>query len=177
MDSQEINAENGAASNAIDGDPCTYWITQWSGSSPAHPHEIQIDLGQLYLIDSFRYLPRQDSKFDGTTGEFEIYVSADRNNWGSPVAAGTFANNKLEKTVNFIKRGRFVRFRSLTEINGKPWTSAAEINCNSPTDRIWLRISNQNRSCRSPDLWIVLSRHLYFSDTQWSKWLDCPISL
>lgn len=128
VDSEELTAENGAASNAIDGNPSTYWITQWLGSSPGHPHEIQIDLGQLYLIDSFKYLPRQDSKSDGTTGEYEIYVSADRNNWGSPVAAGTFASNKLEKTVNFIKRGRFVRFRSLTEINNQPWTSAAEIN-------------------------------------------------
>ncbi len=46
-----------------------------------------------------------------------------------PVAAGTLAANTSEKTVRFTaKTGRFVRLVALSEMNGNPWTSAAELN-------------------------------------------------
>ena len=46
-----------------------------------------------------------------------------------PVAAGTLAADTTEKTVRFTaKVGRFVRLVALSEINGQPWTSAAELN-------------------------------------------------
>jgi hypothetical protein len=45
------------------------------------------------------------------------------------VASGTFAADLNEKEVTFLgKAGRFARFVALSEINGKPWTSMAEIN-------------------------------------------------
>jgi len=45
------------------------------------------------------------------------------------VAAGTFAKTGTEKEVLFpSKTGRFVRLRALSEINGNPWTSVAELN-------------------------------------------------
>jgi len=55
-------------------------------------------------------------------------VSLDGINWGSPVAAGTFANNTTEKEVLFsTTTGQFIRLKSLSEVNGNPWTSVAEI--------------------------------------------------
>ncbi len=66
---------------------------------------------------------------NGRIGQYEFYVSTDGVNWGTAVATGTFANNSLEKEVVFAsKTGRFIRLRALTEVNGKPWTSMAEIN-------------------------------------------------
>ncbi len=128
-DSQELVGENGAATNAFDGAAGTIWHTQWFGSSPPCPHEIQIDLGMTYTIDAFRYLPRQDGSANGRIGQYEFYVSTSTSNWGSPVASGTFANTAAEKEVAFTpKEGRYVRLRALTEVNGRPWTSAAEIN-------------------------------------------------
>ena len=45
------------------------------------------------------------------------------------MAAGTFAKTGTEKEVLFpSKTGRFVRLRALSEINGNPWTSVAELN-------------------------------------------------
>lgn len=128
-DSQETTAEDGRARNGFDGSASTFWHTQWYGTSPPPPHEIQINLGASYNITGFSYLPRQDGSPNGRIAQYEFYVSTDGVSWGSPVASGTFANNALEKTVSFSARtGRYVRLRALSEVNGNPWTSMAELN-------------------------------------------------
>jgi hypothetical protein len=129
VDSEELVGADGAAVNALDGDVTTFWHTEWSTSDPPPPHEIQIDLGANYGIDGFRYLPRQDGGVSGRIGQYAFYISNDDSQWGEPVAAGTFANNASEKEVTFIpKTGQFVRLVALSEVNGNPWTSIAEIN-------------------------------------------------
>ena len=66
---------------------------------------------------------------NGTIAGYQFYVSADGTTWGTAVAAGTLAANTSEKTVRFTaKTGRYVRLVALSEMNGKPWTSAAELN-------------------------------------------------
>jgi hypothetical protein len=88
-----------------------------------------LDLGARYQVDGLRYLPRQDGNPNGTIASYQFYVSDDGSTWGSAVAAGTLAANTSEKTVRFTaKTGRFVRLIALSEINGKPYTSAAELN-------------------------------------------------
>jgi hypothetical protein len=128
VDSQELTGENGAARNAFDNNPSTFWHTQWYSTNPAHPHEIQISLGGTYEVQGFRYLPRQDGAVNGRIKQFEFYVSTDGVNWGSPAAAGTFSNDAKEKEVNATpKSGKFVRLRSLSEVNGNPWACVAEL--------------------------------------------------
>ena len=128
VDSEELVA-NGYAVNAIDGQPDTLWHTEWYQSEPGCPHEIVIDLGDLYLVGGFRYLPRQDGNINGTVADYSIYVSEDGITWGEAVATGTFAGDTTEKEVTFAgKSGSYVRFVAMSEVNGNPWTSAAEIN-------------------------------------------------
>src|SRR5690242_2335994 len=43
-DSEETYGQNGRGTNAIDGDPNTYWHTQWQDKSPGLPHEIVLEL-------------------------------------------------------------------------------------------------------------------------------------
>jgi lysophospholipase L1-like esterase len=141
VDSQEISCENGAAVNAFDGNTNTIWHTQWCPSSPPTPHEIQINLGGMYNISGFRYLPRQDGGVNGRIGQYGFYVSTDGTNWGTPVATGTFANSATEKLVSFTSTtGQYVRLRALSEVNGGPWTSMAELNlqgqCMPPSVKI-----------------------------------------
>ena len=140
VDSQETVGENAPATNAFDGNPNTFWHTQWKLANPPPPHEIQINLGAAYTLNGFAYLPRQDGCSNGTVKQFEFYVSADGVNWGTPVASGTFnygsailncnggAIPSIQR-INFTAAtGRYIRFRALSEVNGNPWTSAAEIN-------------------------------------------------
>jgi len=142
VDSQQTGCFNGAAPNAIDGNPATFWHTQFCGTSPPLPHEIQIDLGASYLLSAFQYLPRQDGSACGWISQYEFYVSSDGVDWGTPVAAGTFdytgffiqcpgpgAGVPTPRQIGFpLTIGRYIRLRALSEVNGNPWTSAAEIN-------------------------------------------------
>src|SRR5437867_3518214 len=61
-DSEETAGENGSGTNAVDGDPATFWHTQWQDTSPEHPHEIVIELSRPCRISGFTYLPRQDDE-------------------------------------------------------------------------------------------------------------------
>ena len=72
VDSEELVAEDGAAVNAFDDDVNTFWHTEWQASDPPPPHEIQIDLGDFYNEDGFRYLPRQDGGVNGRIGQYEF---------------------------------------------------------------------------------------------------------
>ena len=127
VDSQETNGY--PATNAFDGSSSTFWSTAFTAGATPPPHEIQIDLGTTYSISGFHYLPRQDNYLIGNIGQYEFYVSTDGINWGTPVATGTFANNKTEKEV-LITAGnaRYVRLRCITEANGNQDCVVAELN-------------------------------------------------
>jgi hypothetical protein len=127
-DSEELVGENGSATNAVDGDPATFWHTQWQDASPDPPHEIIIELIPPVRIKGFTYLPRQDEEVNGTIQDYEFYVSNDGKDFGKPVNRGTLGEGKQKKTVTFSPVAcRFIKLRALSEINGAAWTSAAEI--------------------------------------------------
>ncbi|MEO7100167.1 MAG: Ig-like domain-containing protein [Luteolibacter sp.] len=127
VDSQE--AADYPATYAFDGNPNTFWHTQWRTSTmPLPPHDIQIDMGAAQNLRGFRYLPRQDGYFVGNIGQFEFYVSTDGIDWGNPVATGTFANTSAEKEILFTpKIGRFIRLRALTAANGGTECNIADL--------------------------------------------------
>jgi len=127
-DSEETDGQNGRGTDAVDGDPNTYWHTQWQSQSPALPHEIVLELIPPASIQAFSYLPRQDESDHGTIKDFEFYVSEDGKHFGAPVKTGAFDSSKKEKIETFKPvKCRFVKLRALSEITGQPWTSAAEI--------------------------------------------------
>ena len=99
-DSQEMQGENGIASNVIDGNPATIWHTQWQAASPTHPHWLVVDLAGNYAVSGFRYLPRQDMA-NGRIADYRFYISADGVNWGAPVKQGSFPNTTAEQSVTF----------------------------------------------------------------------------
>ena len=80
------------------------------------------------MLDGFRYLPRQDKDPNGTIAQYEFYASADRNNWGTAVASGTFGADRGEKRVMFTRKtARYIRFVALSEISGMAFASVAEL--------------------------------------------------
>jgi pimeloyl-ACP methyl ester carboxylesterase len=129
VDSEETAGEDGRSANAVDGNPNTFWHTQWQDNSPTHPHEIILQLDPPCTIKGLTYLPRQDVDDEGTIEGYEIYVSADGKNFGQPVKKGEFfPYGKDKKIVLFEpKQCGFVKLIALSDVNGRPWTSAAEI--------------------------------------------------
>ena len=128
VDSEETAADNARGGNAVDGKPDTIWHTQWRDATPGHPHEIVIELEWLAPIKGFTYLPRQDPIANGRIKDFEFYVSRDGTDFGEPAAKGTWENNTDLKRERFGAREcRFIKLRSLSEVNDEAWASAAEI--------------------------------------------------
>jgi len=147
------------AVNAFDGYSDTIWHTEWFEVTALPPHEITLNLGSAYLIDAFRYLPRQDW-INGRISDYEFYVSADGKNWGSPVATGTFADDFSEKTRLFVpKMGQFVKLVALSATDGGPYIAAAEINIEGKLDAPYVRIvePDSNDLQQGPDLVITTS--------------------
>ena len=112
---------------AGDGDLSTIWHTEFVGAMPGYPHELTIDLGSPHKIEGLLYVPRQDSS-NGRVRDFEVRVSADGKIWSEPLASGRWADDPTYKLVALPGPvARFVRLRGLSEVNGLPVMSAAEV--------------------------------------------------
>ena len=128
VDSEETFGEKAYGEFAVDGNPDTFWHTEWNHNSPGLPHEIIIELLPPSTIKGFTYLPRQDESDHGTIRDYEFYVSDDGKNFGQPVKKGSFEPGKELKTETFEPiKCRFIKLRAISEINGLNFTSAAEI--------------------------------------------------
>jgi hypothetical protein len=126
VDSEQV--DEGPAKDAIDGDPDTYWHTEYSPVTAQYPHEIVIDTGESKLIGGFRYLPRQDGGTNGRVKGYEFLVSLDGEDW-SAATLGEFPNERTASMVvlKSAVRARFIKFRALSEQSGEPYASMAEL--------------------------------------------------
>ncbi|MGQ1784881.1 discoidin domain-containing protein [Saccharicrinis sp. GN24d3] len=117
------------AVDAFDNNPYTFWFTQWSGSQPAHPHEVQIDLGETADISGFKYLPRQDGKTNGNVIDYEFYGTNDLNNWGEALSMGKFNGDNTLKTIDLGQtvNCKYIKFVALSDVNSTPYTNVAEL--------------------------------------------------
>jgi cellulose synthase operon protein C len=112
---------------AGDGDLSTIWHTEFVGASPGYPHELVVDLGAPRHVEGLVYVPRQDSP-NGRVKDFEIRVSDDGKTWGMPIAKGQWSNDPSFKYVALPgARVRCVQLRGLSEVEGRPFMSAAEL--------------------------------------------------
>ena len=126
VDSEEVNYP-GLATMSFDDDASTIWHTRWSTGSDPYPHEIQVDMGDLYLVSEFTVLNRQDGQ-NGRIKDYELYISDDTENWGLPVAVGEWQNTAAPQTIELDSpmEGQYFRLVALSEVNGNEWASAAE---------------------------------------------------
>ncbi len=116
------------AYRAMDGDPETMWHTQFGAKEAPVPHQITLDLGRPYQLSGFVYMPRSGGG-NGTIDQYECYVGNDLSQLGKPILAGWFAKGSTECHVSFAApvEARYFRLRALSETNGRPYTSIAEL--------------------------------------------------
>ncbi len=128
--SSENRGNDRQAVYAIDGKSRNLWHTKFGKNGPEkHPHELVIDLGKPTEISGFRYLARQDGGWNGVFAKTEFTVSNDKDSFGEATLKTTFEKVKTVQQANLPEpvTGRYVRIRILSEVNGGPWASAAEI--------------------------------------------------
>ncbi len=106
-----------------------------TGNNVAPPHEIIVDLTRSFDIRGIVQQARSGTG-NGTIGRYELYVADDSaceegcdSHWGKPVQRGRFAKVNTPQTVEFAQpvRGRYLKLVALTELNGQPFSSVAEL--------------------------------------------------
>jgi hypothetical protein len=127
-----------APENAVDGSTKTIWHSSWNDTLSEQPDWIAFDLHQPMNLSGIRYVPRQDMS-NGRIKRYEVWTSVSGDNWQRS-AIGQWENDSVTKVVIFdsVVKARFVQLRAISEVNGKPHTSAAEFDVilAKPTDLI-----------------------------------------
>ncbi|MBK7699817.1 MAG: discoidin domain-containing protein [Saprospiraceae bacterium] len=118
----------GTIDMAFDDDVSTIWHTRWATGTDPYPHEFQISLGNKYDIHEFTYLPRQVGE-NGRIRKYELYIGNDSLDFGAPVKIDSFENSSGPQTIKFDPpiEGKFFSLKALSEVNGGPWASIAEL--------------------------------------------------
>lgn len=81
-DSSEMQVADHPAVSAIDGNAQTFWHTSWSPTDSPPPHSFVVNLGGVYSVSGFRYLPRPaDSGLNGSIAAWRFSTSVDGVNW------------------------------------------------------------------------------------------------
>lgn len=126
VNSEEVNFP-GLATMAFDNNPETIWHTRWSTGSDPYPHEIQIDLGEVFDVHEFTYYPRQNGQ-NGWIKDYELYFTENLSDWGDVDKEGEFEKSAAPHKVSFQTPvvGRYFKLVALSEANGNAWASASE---------------------------------------------------
>ena len=112
---------------AGDGDLSTIWHTEFVGASPGYPHELVVDLGAcarskgcyMFLV---RIVPTDGSR----TSRSGPRPTAGRG--AKLIASGRWENDTTFKYVPLDGTpARYVQLRGLSEVEGRPFMSAAEV--------------------------------------------------
>lgn len=130
LESVEASSEhdqNSRALLALDGDEATMWHTNWSGEQAPHPHYLIVKLKSKVKIKGILQTPRKDLP-NGRIAKYKIHVGDDRKKW-TTVASGVWQNNTRPKKVLFKTPviTRYIKVEALSEVNGRPWASIAEL--------------------------------------------------
>jgi len=76
-DSEEVDGDDGSASNVLDGDGSTIWHTQWSGAAPQFPHYLVVTLVKPQKVTGIVTFPRPnngDQPGNGAIKGFRVFV-------------------------------------------------------------------------------------------------------
>lgn len=124
--SQEIQNENGAAANAIDGNPNTYWHSRWSTNATSYPHSLTIDTKTVDSRNGFTITHRKG--LQRAFKDFEIWVKGDA---GDFVKLGNFTTANKEGKQNFsfntIHNFRYIKIVALNAFDGLQFASLGEL--------------------------------------------------
>ena len=119
----------GEPGRMADGDPMTYWHSQWRPERK-YPHWVALDLGKGRELAGFAYLARRQMD-NGWIRGYRAYVSDDPEKWGEPVASGEFSSEQGgdEMRIEFSKpaKGRYLKLECLGEWRGRAYCAIAEL--------------------------------------------------
>jgi alpha-L-fucosidase len=94
------------------------------------PIELTVDMGNVYTLKGFTYLPDQGRWASGVIFNYLFSISEDGKNW-KDVSKGEFSNirnSPISRTVTFqSSKARYWRFTALSNTNGDAIAGYAEV--------------------------------------------------
>ena len=118
----------GESEQMIDGDPMTFWHSQWNPEK-RYPHWVAIDAGRSRELAGFEYLSRRQLE-NGWIRGFRVYVSDDPAKWGDPVMEEQFPSDQQDPLPIVFPapvKGRYFKLEALGEWQGRAYCSIAEL--------------------------------------------------
>jgi beta-galactosidase len=87
-----------------------------------------IDFGKPLNVAAILYTARKEMT-NGHVRDYEIYLSDNPQEWGSPAAKGRFRRNAEEETIRLSQpvKARYLKFVALSEQSGQPFATIAEL--------------------------------------------------
>ena len=115
------------AANTMDGDPNTFWHSDWEGGTPLPAHLV-IDCQAEVSLRGFNYTPRQDMD-RGRIATYSVEVSLDGQSWLPRIKAASFPNTTTNQSVVFDQpvKARYLRLTALSDHGGADQAAVAEI--------------------------------------------------
>ena len=98
--SAETAAPEAPVAAAVDGDPATFWHTEWQSWQNRLPATLAIDLGAEAGIRGFRYTPRQDMN-RGRIERYRVEVSKDGNQWTAAMPEARMPDTADPREIHF----------------------------------------------------------------------------
>ncbi|MFD1770351.1 M60 family metallopeptidase [Sphingobacterium suaedae] len=123
--SQETAAENGRASNLIDGDVNTYWHSSWSSNPGAYPHFVSVDMKKSTAVHGFTLTQRNGQR---KVKDVEIQISSDNTNWSS-IGDYVLQDHANSQTITLpaVQSFRYFKLIFKTGFDGTPYAAMAEV--------------------------------------------------
>ena len=127
--SEETKSENGAAANAVDGNPNTYWHSRWSTNATDYPHYLTIDLKNLKTWSSITIQHRKG--LTRAIKDFEVWVKAETGNF-TKLADFTTQNKEGKQIFPFSSATTFRYLKVITKNahDGNKFAAIGEISVN-----------------------------------------------
>ena len=124
----EAQAAN-PASNAIDGDPNTFWMVGDPKKVLKHPHELTVSFNAPVEMNGLVLMPRQNHReHEGDIREYVLEVSDDGKVWRE-AARGTLASTFEPQQVLFARSltARYLKLNALSGFGPDTTTALAEL--------------------------------------------------
>lgn len=118
--------DNGFAHCVLDGDPNSFWHSQWDGpgANPPFPHQLIIDTKGIFEFAQIGIIDRIQQKYI-KRGKF--YVSEDKENWTEVGDFELDGSNDLQKFTIPATTGRYVMIEVLESRDGRTLSALGEV--------------------------------------------------
>ncbi|NQX39408.1 F5/8 type C domain-containing protein [Pedobacter steynii] len=121
--SNQTSGDDGKASNIIDGNFSSSWISRWSSPVALHPHYVAVDMKIPLQITGFTIA--MESRYETKSKNIELLTSNDGTNWST---AGNYVLKQIFGPQHiYLPAARTARYVKLVVNSAWNGTSAANI--------------------------------------------------